>query len=106
MWSSFTGLMDIVYLIYFQTAELFHLIQFSCCKTLKTMAGGVFHVEFGFNDTPLTRSLESGNYILAEKLISETNNPSSLDEGLFVMNTLFQYKFVSEFLSVLYNFYQ
>ena len=45
------------------------------------MAGGVFHVEFGFNDTPLTRALECGNYKVAEKLIQETTNPSSLDEG-------------------------
>lgn len=45
------------------------------------MAGGVFHVQFGFNDTALTRALESGNYVLSERLIRETANPSALDEG-------------------------
>ena len=49
------------------------------------MAGGVFHVEFGFNDTPLTRALESGNYKLAEKFINETTNPSALDEGKYFL---------------------
>ncbi|KAL4232720.1 hypothetical protein ACF0H5_007408 [Mactra antiquata] len=53
------------------------------------MAGGVFHVEFGFNDTPLTRALESGNYMLAEKLICETANPSSLDEGCYQRTPLY-----------------
>ena len=46
------------------------------------MAGVVFHVEFGFNDTALTRAFESGNYAAAEKIIRETNNPSSLNEGI------------------------
>ena len=45
------------------------------------MAGVVFHVEFGFNETSLTRALESGNYARAEKIIRDSNNPSSLDEG-------------------------
>lgn len=53
------------------------------------MAGGVFHVEFGFNDTPLTRALESGNYVLAEKLIRETANPSALDEGCYQRTPLY-----------------
>lgn len=47
------------------------------------MAGAVFHVEFGFNETPLTRALESGNYVQAEKIIRDTLNPSSLDEGMW-----------------------
>ena len=50
------------------------------CKPY-TMAGVVFHVEFGFNETSLTRALESGNYARAEKIIRDSNNPSSLDEG-------------------------
>ena len=48
------------------------------------MAGVVFHVEFGFNDTALTRAFESGNFGTAEKIIRETNNPSSLNEGMSV----------------------
>lgn len=46
------------------------------------MAGGVFHVEFGINETSLTRALESGSYGAAERLIRENINPSYLDEGL------------------------
>lgn len=53
------------------------------------MAGVVFHVEFGFNDTALTRALESGNYVGAEKIIRETNNPSSLNEGCYQRTPLF-----------------
>jgi len=45
------------------------------------MAGGVFHVEFGINETPLTRALESDSYPTAERLIRENVNPSYLDEG-------------------------
>lgn len=45
------------------------------------MAGGVFHVEFGINETPLTRALEQGNFVTAEQLIRESTIPSSLDEG-------------------------
>lgn len=43
----------------------------------------VFHVEFGINDTPLTRALENGNYASAERLILECTNPSYLDEGCY-----------------------
>ena len=32
--------------------------------------------EFGFNETSLTRALESGNYARAEKIIRDSNNPS------------------------------
>lgn len=53
------------------------------------MAGGVFHVQFGFNDTALTRALESGNYVLSERLIRETTNPSSLDEGCYQRTPLY-----------------
>jgi hypothetical protein len=45
------------------------------------MAGGVFHVEFGINETTLTRALESDSYPTAERLIRENVNPSYLDEG-------------------------
>lgn len=41
----------------------------------------VFHVEFGINDTSLTRALENGNYASAERLILDCVNPSYLDEG-------------------------
>lgn len=53
------------------------------------MAGNVFHVQFGFNDTPLTRALESGNYTIAEKIILATTNPSSLDEGCYQRTPLY-----------------
>jgi len=57
------------------------------------MAGGVFHVEFGINETPLTRALERGNFVTAEKYIRDTLNPSYLDEGnilfLFEIQLLF-----------------
>lgn len=46
------------------------------------MAGAGFHVEFGFNDTALTRALEFSNYVLSEQLIRDATNPSSLDEGI------------------------
>ncbi|XP_060076255.1 uncharacterized protein LOC132555891 [Ylistrum balloti] len=53
------------------------------------MAGGVFHVEFGINETNLTRALEQGNFVTAEKLIRDTNNPSFLDEGCYQRTPLF-----------------
>lgn len=43
----------------------------------------VFHVEFGINDTDLTRALENGNYASAERLILDCTNPSYLDEGCY-----------------------
>ncbi|XP_076445223.1 uncharacterized protein LOC143283073 [Babylonia areolata] len=43
----------------------------------------VFHVEFGINDTPLTRALENGNFASAERLILDCMNPSYLDEGCY-----------------------
>ncbi|KAK7107611.1 uncharacterized protein [Littorina saxatilis] len=43
----------------------------------------VFHVEFGINDTPLTRALENGNYASAERIILDCVNPSCLDEGCY-----------------------
>ena len=41
----------------------------------------VFHVEFGLNDTVLTRALEDQNYTTAERLILENAHTSFLDEG-------------------------
>ncbi|KAL8599016.1 hypothetical protein ACOMHN_006825 [Nucella lapillus] len=43
----------------------------------------VFHVEFGINETALTRALENGNYASAERLILDCVNPSYLDEGCY-----------------------
>ena len=51
-------------------------------------------MEFGFNDTPLTRALESGNYALAEKIIRDNVNPSALDEGMLNCLLFISYKFV------------
>lgn len=59
------------------------------------MAGGVFHVEFGFNETPLTRALESGNYVRAEKIIRDSTNPSSLDEGINIVYFVFVYSYMA-----------
>ncbi|KAJ8315818.1 hypothetical protein KUTeg_007968 [Tegillarca granosa] len=53
------------------------------------MAGGVFHVEFGINETPLTRALENGNFVSAEKFIRENNVPSYLDEGCYQRTALY-----------------
>ena len=50
----------------------------------KYIMANVFHVEFGINDTPLTRALEQGNYTTAERLIVECTNPSYLDEGTLI----------------------
>lgn len=49
------------------------------------MAGGVFHVEFGINDTVLTRALENRKYSAAEAIIRDNTNPSYLDEGMIVL---------------------
>ena len=51
------------------------------------MAG--FHVEFGINETQLTRLLERGSYKEAENLIRENNGPSYLDEGCYQRTPLF-----------------
>ena len=51
------------------------------------MAG--FHVEFGINETQLTRLLERGLYKEAENLIKENNGPSYLDEGCYQRTPLF-----------------
>ena len=51
------------------------------------MAG--FHVEFGINETQLTRLLERGLYKEAENLIIENNTPSYLDEGCYQRTPLF-----------------
>ncbi|KAK3098584.1 hypothetical protein FSP39_020939, partial [Pinctada imbricata] len=53
------------------------------------MAGGVFHVEFGINDTQLTRALEKNNFVTAEKLIRDTTQASYLDEGCYQRTPLF-----------------
>ena len=51
------------------------------------MAG--FHVEFGINETQLTRLLERDLYKEAENLIRENNGPSYLDEGCYQRTPLF-----------------
>ena len=51
------------------------------------MAG--FHVEFGINETQLTRLLERGQYNEAENLIRENSGPSYLDEGCYQRTPLF-----------------
>ena len=56
------------------------------------MAGGIFHVEFGINETPLTRALEGGQYTHAERLIRENLNPSYLDEGTAYLTESFTMK--------------
>ncbi len=51
------------------------------------MAGpGVFHVEFGINETPLTQLLERRKFRDAEKMIIENNNASFLDEGITLIS--------------------
>ena len=50
------------------------------------MAGpGVFHVEFGINETRLTQLLEKRKFKDAEKVVRENNNPSYLEEGMYEM---------------------
>ena len=52
------------------------------CAVPSVMAGpGVFHVEFGINETKLTQLLERRRYNEAANLIQENTNPSYLDEG-------------------------
>ena len=47
------------------------------------MAGpGVFHVEFGINETDLTRALEVRHYQEAERIIQDNSYSSYLDEGM------------------------
>ena len=64
-----------------------HSSLYTCAITVNfvlyvgQMAGGVFHVEFGINDTILTRALENKQYSAAETIIRENTNPSYLDEG-------------------------
>ncbi|KAK6171501.1 hypothetical protein SNE40_019678 [Patella caerulea] len=53
------------------------------------MAAGVFHVEFGINDTQLTRALEQGNYASAERFILDNSQPSYLDEGCYQRTPLY-----------------
>lgn len=60
-----------------------HIITFFRASSATKMAGGVFHVEFGINDTVLTRALENKQYSVAETIIRENTNPSYLDEGVF-----------------------
>ena len=45
------------------------------------MAGFVFHVEFGMNETLLTRALEEGNWALAEHHMINSPTASYLDDG-------------------------
>ena len=53
-----------------------------CISEIVNMAGpGVFHVEFGINETKLTQLLERRRYAEAEKLIEVNTNASYLDEG-------------------------
>ena len=52
------------------------------------MAGFVFHVEFGMNETALTQALEAQKWMLAEKLILDCQNASYLDEGIYLIYKL------------------
>ena len=54
------------------------------------MAAGanVFHVEFGFNDTQLTRALEAGQYAEAERIVFARAHTSYLDEGSIAASSL------------------
>ena len=46
------------------------------------MAGhNVFHVEFGINETELSRALEERDYSKARQLLLDNSNTSYLDEG-------------------------
>ncbi|KAL5009734.1 hypothetical protein ScPMuIL_012039 [Solemya velum] len=53
------------------------------------MAAGIFHVEFGINETQLTQTLEKGRFNVAEKLIRENTVPSYLDEGCYQRTSLY-----------------
>lgn len=44
---------------------------------------GVFHVEFGINETPLTQLLNKQDFVQAEKLIRENTHQSYLNEGIY-----------------------
>lgn len=59
----------------------------SDCSKTNEMAN--FHVEFGINETQLTRLLERGEYREAERLIQENNSASYLDEGCYQRTPLF-----------------
>ncbi|XP_064595869.1 uncharacterized protein LOC135462572 [Liolophura sinensis] len=50
---------------------------------------GVFHVEFGINDTDLTEALEATDYPKAERLIKNRAVASYLDEGCYQRIPLF-----------------
>ena len=56
----------------------------------------VFNVEFGFNDTELTRALEAGKYKEAERIVLANAHTSYLDEGCHLSIELFN--FVSRLL--------
>ena len=43
--------------------------------------GNIFHVEFGINETTLTRALEEEKWVEAERIISENSHSSFLNEG-------------------------
>ncbi|XP_064629168.1 uncharacterized protein LOC135488472 isoform X2 [Lineus longissimus] len=49
---------------------------------------GVFHVQFGINETPLSRALEYGQFDVAEKMIKECTSASYLDEGCYTRTPL------------------
>ncbi|CAH1799334.1 unnamed protein product [Owenia fusiformis] len=54
------------------------------------MAGpGVFHVEFGINETQLTRALELHHYDEAEQMIEDCTNATYLDEGCYQRTPLY-----------------
>jgi hypothetical protein len=43
---------------------------------------GVFHVQFGINETRLTQALEYGEFDVAEKMINDCTSATYLDEGM------------------------
>ena len=58
----------------------FPVVCFSRSKA-ERMAGFMFHVEFGMNETPITHALEQNDWPSAERLIRECQNGSFLDDG-------------------------
>ena len=69
-------------MLFFIFQDVCHVLSYVIDE--KYIMANVFHVEFGINDTPLTRALEQGNYTTAERLIVECTNPSYLDEGTLI----------------------
>ena len=63
---------------------LYCVLDFS---SLLRMAGhgAVFHVEFGINETQLTRAIESKQFDRAAQIVRENSFTSFLDEGTFFL---------------------